>query len=406
MSRPLLATLLLTLALPLAAAEVRELTWSELIPPNAPPQIVDPAPIHDLSQLADALSESGPAATQQAPAAPVVKELNGQKVKLPGYIVPLDVTDWQVVTARGRRRPNRWSGGDLLAVYNIEGGGGKELLLCRSTDGGFNWTAPEPIAAICNCSIYPGSLTVLADGRILLNWACYRDTQGTLWREPQFSLSDDEGRTWSTPHSYPIANRSNHACIRHALIEWSANEWLCPFYDRTVLYNTATDTLTPFGDGRNHGMVPIVRTTEGTLISGAPQTEAPVPVGQPGNMVDGLRSTDDGNTWTALGVFPHFGVAGYDLTLLTNGWAGLTYIVYGVGVDGEFSYEMVISRDDGRTWDFEHSIEIYNPGRRIGGRGWPRTIQIDDETLATLFYDLSPEQAEGPGLYVVRTHLP
>ncbi|TNF13447.1 MAG: DUF3299 domain-containing protein, partial [Pseudomonadales bacterium] len=93
MSRPLLATLLLTLALPLAAAEVRELTWSELIPPNAPPQIVDPAPIHDLSQLADALSESGPAATQQAPAAPVVKELNGQKVKLPGYIVPLDVTD-------------------------------------------------------------------------------------------------------------------------------------------------------------------------------------------------------------------------------------------------------------------------------------------------------------------------
>jgi hypothetical protein len=28
-----------------------------------------------------------------------------------------DVSDWQVVTARGRRRPNRWSGGDCLAVY-------------------------------------------------------------------------------------------------------------------------------------------------------------------------------------------------------------------------------------------------------------------------------------------------
>ena len=119
-----------------------------------------------------------------------------------------------------------------------------------------------------------------------------------------------------------------------------------------------------------------------------------------------MRSTDDGKTWTALGVFPHFGVAGYDLTLLTTGRAVLPYIVSGVGVDGEFSYEMVISRDDGRTWDFEHSIEIYNPGRRIGGRGWPRTIQIDDETLATLFYDLYPDQAEGPGLYVVRTHMP
>ena len=60
MSRPLLATLLLTLALPLAAADVRELTWSELIPPDAPPQVINPAPIHDLSQLADALAESGP----------------------------------------------------------------------------------------------------------------------------------------------------------------------------------------------------------------------------------------------------------------------------------------------------------------------------------------------------------
>jgi hypothetical protein len=93
MSRHLLATLLLTLCLPLSAAEVREITWPDLIPPDAPPQKVDAAPIHDLSQLADALSEAGPAATQQSPAAPVVKALDGQQVKLPGYIVPLDVTD-------------------------------------------------------------------------------------------------------------------------------------------------------------------------------------------------------------------------------------------------------------------------------------------------------------------------
>ena len=295
--------------------------------------------------------------------------------------------------------------GDLLAVYNKQGGGGKELLLCRSIDGGLSWTAPESIAEIRDCSIYPGSLTALADGRILLNWSCYRDPNGTPWREPHFSLSSDEGRSWSTPHSYPITNRSNYACIRHALIEWSATEWVCPFYDRTVLYNVATNAISAFGDGRNHGMVPIIRTAQGTLISGAPQSKAPVPVGVPGNKVDGLRSTDGGITWTALGVFPHFGVAGYDLTLLANGWIALTYIVYGVGVDGEFSYEIVISRDDGVTWDFEHTIEVYNPGRRIGGRGWPRTVQLDDETVATLFYDLSAEQTEGPGLYVARTHL-
>lgn len=98
MQRALLATLLLTFSLALFAGEVRELTWSEMVPPDAPPQIVEPAPIHDLAQLAEALSESGPAAMQQSPNAPVVQALNGQSVKLPGYIVPLDVTDEGRVT--------------------------------------------------------------------------------------------------------------------------------------------------------------------------------------------------------------------------------------------------------------------------------------------------------------------
>ena len=98
MQRSLLATLLFILALPLAAAEVRELTWSEMVPDDAPVHITEPAPMHDLSQLADALAESRPAAMQQSPNAPVVQALNGQSVKLPGYIVPLDVTEEGRVT--------------------------------------------------------------------------------------------------------------------------------------------------------------------------------------------------------------------------------------------------------------------------------------------------------------------
>ena len=177
-----------------------------------------------------------------------------------------------------------------------------------------------------------------------------------------------------------------------------------PFYDRTVLYDMGTDQIRAFGDGRNHGMVPIVRAATGTLISGAPQTVAPVPVGVPGNMVMGLRSTDDGNTWQALNIFPHFGVAGYDLTVLTNGWIALTYIVYGVGVDGEFSYELVVSRDDGTTWDFEGAIEVHNPGRRIMGRGWPRTVQIDAETLGTLFTISIKNSPEDQGCFLFGYH--
>ncbi|MBU1330224.1 MAG: DUF3299 domain-containing protein [Gammaproteobacteria bacterium] len=98
MPHPLFAGLLLAIALPLWAGEVRELNWSDLVPPDAPVEAPQAAPIHDLSQLADALSEAGPAALQQSPAAPVVKALDGQAVKLPGYIVPLDVTDEGRVT--------------------------------------------------------------------------------------------------------------------------------------------------------------------------------------------------------------------------------------------------------------------------------------------------------------------
>ncbi|SDT88347.1 hypothetical protein SAMN05216296_0226 [Pseudomonas pohangensis] len=98
MRRYLLALLFLSVT-PTWAAEVRELTWSEMIPPDAPLQETSDAPIHDLSKLADVLSaESAPAATQQSPAAPVVPALNDQVVKLPGYIVPLDVTDDGKVT--------------------------------------------------------------------------------------------------------------------------------------------------------------------------------------------------------------------------------------------------------------------------------------------------------------------
>lgn len=90
MSRLLFATLL-ALTVPFAAADVRELQWSDLIPADAPPP-PPPMAIHDMSQLADALAaEAGPAAAQQSSTEPVVKELDGVQVKLPGYIVPLDM---------------------------------------------------------------------------------------------------------------------------------------------------------------------------------------------------------------------------------------------------------------------------------------------------------------------------
>ncbi|SEN70303.1 MULTISPECIES: DUF3299 domain-containing protein [unclassified Pseudomonas] len=93
MPRALLA-LLMTVALPLWAAEPRDLSWQEMIPPDAPAEVPNMTPLHDLSQMSDALAaEAAPAAKQDLPNAPVVKELDGQQIRLPGYIVPLEVSE-------------------------------------------------------------------------------------------------------------------------------------------------------------------------------------------------------------------------------------------------------------------------------------------------------------------------
>ncbi|MFF7709801.1 DUF3299 domain-containing protein [Pseudomonas sp. NPDC007930] len=75
------------------AGPPRVLSWDDLIPAGAPKIAPQMAPLHDLSTLGTALQEDAPAAHQQAPHAPVVKALDGQQVRLPGYIVPLEVNE-------------------------------------------------------------------------------------------------------------------------------------------------------------------------------------------------------------------------------------------------------------------------------------------------------------------------
>ena len=97
--RALTNVLLLALLLSsLPAQAARELSWDDLIPPGTADQFGMPQPMHDMSQLADVLSENANAGgtsvvEQQKPQAPTVAALEGQEVKLPGYIVPLTLTD-------------------------------------------------------------------------------------------------------------------------------------------------------------------------------------------------------------------------------------------------------------------------------------------------------------------------
>jgi hypothetical protein len=263
----------------------------------------------------------------------------------------------------------------------------KDLRLTRSGDGGKTWSEPAAFATTAKLSIYPGSLTALPDGRIVHAWnVWYKDDNEKKSRFVQFSISGDEGKTWSEPVSLK-KNAKAESIIRHPFVELPGGKWLFSLSDRTIVYDPKTGDETPFGE-KTHGLVPIVRTPKGTLVSGA-----------------GLRSTDGGKTWDKVTPFPKIGENGwrFEMTALSNGWL-IAGEVIGEGVGGK-SWRYVVSRDDGKSWDFAGAQTFYDPGRAIGGRACPRTVQIDKETIGTVFYDVDAKQEGGPGVFFIRVPL-
>lgn len=262
----------------------------------------------------------------------------------------------------------------------------RDLQITRSVDGGRTWLPAVPFVHTVNKTYYPGSLTTLADGKIVHAWN--RWSSVTNEQEPRsvvFSVSTDEGVTWDDPQPLPH-DPQVRSVIRHPLVEMSPNHWLVALDDRTIIFDAALGKGEPFGDGRLHGLVPIVRTPRGTFISGA-----------------GLRSTDAGRTWREIAKFPNLKEQGWrhELICLSNGWL-LASEILGPGFGGE-SLRYVISLDDGVTWD--QTFEYYRPNRPIGGRACPRTVELDGQTLGVVFYDIDPQQDGGPGLFFLRIPL-
>jgi len=257
-------------------------------------------------------------------------------------------------------------------------------LIARSTDSGKTWSKPALFPCTEKTNIYPGSLTTLADGRLVHAWnVWFAPEEKVKSRYVSFSISDDDGVTWSEPKSLAKSKMPKiHSVIRHPIVELSPKEWLFPLADRTVIYNPETGEESPLGDDRNHGLTPIVRTAKGTLISGK-----------------GLRSTDAGKTWEEIKPVPDVSSQGWrqQMVALKNGWLLASQSI-GPGIGGD-KIHFIVSRDDGKTWDFDHPVEFYNPGRPIGGRACPRTVEIDDKTLGTIFYDTEAKQEGGSGVF-------
>ncbi len=272
--------------------------------------------------------------------------------------------------------------GTLVAVYCKSEY--QPYLITRSSDGGKTWSKPALFPHTVKEQVYPGSLTTLADGRIVHAWNVWYSAEEKLRsRYVAYSISSDEGVTWSEPKRLAKSKDPKvHSVIRHPIVVLSPTAWLFPLLDRTAVLNPETGEETAFGDKREHGLVPIVRTVKGTLVSGK-----------------GLRSTDGGQTWQEIKPFPDVSSQGWrqEMMTLENGWLLASQIV-GPGFGGE-RIHFIVSRDDGQSWDLDHPVLFYDPRRAIGGRACPRTVEIDRATLGTIFYDIDDKQPGGSGVF-------
>lgn len=208
----------------------------------------------------------------------------------------------------------------------------------RSTDGGLSWS--KPVATIVNS---PHGPTQLADGRLL-----YAGKQ--LWKAPFDSVHEnqkigvvesiDDGRTWQWLADIPSRPGDKVNAAYHELHAVEAADGTIVAQIRNHNENGAGETL---------------------------QTE----------------SKNGGTTWSvphSIGVWglPSFLIRLKDDRLL---------MTYGYRRE-PFGNQARVSNDNGKTWSDPMTISDDGVSEDLG---YPSTVQLDDESLVTIWYEKMKE---------------
>ncbi len=288
--------------------------------------------------------------------------------------------------ASGHVHPSlcRTKDGTLIVVFK----GTESLMRSRSTDGGATWDPPEAIATtarrpeavreVKTFEVYPGTADTLPDGRVLVTWNYIADdkaTDGYYERALLYTLSADDGRTWSEQQLIGPVEGKHLGAVRHNVLVWNDGRWLLPLrVGPPRLFDPKVGELTVFplvgSDGKRHAYQQIVRTAKGTLLAMGPVF---------------LRSTDDGQTWGGVDGFPAVpdgdSAEGRYLTTLSD---GRVLVTWGVGTMNK-GLRYNVSADDGQTWNGDRTVTLLTETNVTARYYSARTVQVDDRHVGTVF---------------------
>jgi hypothetical protein len=240
--------------------------------------------------------------------------------------------------------------------------------------------------------VYPGTADTLPDDRILVTWNYIADdktTDGYYERALLYTLSADQGRTWSEQKLIGPVEGKHLGAVRHNVLPLEDGRWLLPLRDGPPrLFDPSSGELTVYPlvgpDGQQHEFQQIIRTAKNTLLAMGPVL---------------LHSADDGKSWSSIAGFPAIpdkrdNAEGRYLTALSN---GRVLVTWGVGGDNK-GLRYNLASDDGRMWNADQTV-ILLPETSITARYYSaRTIQLDDEHVGTVFMN-------GQGVHFLKVKL-
>ncbi|MFN0199026.1 MAG: sialidase family protein [Planctomycetaceae bacterium] len=338
-------------------------------------------------------------------------------------IEDMRVISWKPPLYHGWPTLARRKNGELLLVFS----GGRETHVCpfgrvelmRSQDNGVNWRWPQvlidgPIddrdAGVLETaagSILVTTFTSLAyeavlkkaeaiapgekgawDPHLLKEWQAVHHRLTDEQRQNELGTwmirSTDGGVTWSARYAVPV--NSPHGPIQLAdgrLLYCGVELWkperrvgACQSSDDGVTWEWLAGIPTRDGDDhRDYHELHAVEAANGTIIAHIRNHNA-------ANKQETLQteSTDGGRTWST----PHpIGVWGYPSHLLRLR-DGRLLMSYGHR-RAPLGNQVRISDDNGESWS---PALVINGDAHSGDMGYPSTVECDDGTLVTVWYEL------------------